>query len=56
MQMTLLMEFVNKAIGNGIDIIRIFDALNDTRNLERAIVATKKFGGHKVQGTNLLYP
>ncbi|MEG0391692.1 MAG: oxaloacetate decarboxylase subunit alpha [Anaerovoracaceae bacterium] len=39
-------EFVNKAIGNGIDIIRIFDALNDTRNLESAIKATKKYGGH----------
>lgn len=39
-------EFVNRAIGNGIDIIRIFDALNDTRNLEAAIAATKKYGGH----------
>lgn len=39
-------EFVNKAISNGIDIIRIFDALNDTRNLEAAIKATKKYGGH----------
>ncbi|MBK5246450.1 MAG: oxaloacetate decarboxylase subunit alpha [Peptostreptococcaceae bacterium] len=39
-------EFVDKAISNGIDIIRIFDALNDTRNLEAAIKATKKFGGH----------
>lgn len=43
-------EFVNKAIGNGIDNIRIFDALNDTRNLQRAIEATKKYGGH-AQGT-----
>jgi len=43
-------EFVNRAIGNGIDIIRIFDALNDTRNLQKAIEATKKFGGH-AQGT-----
>lgn len=43
-------EFVNKAIGNGIDIIRIFDALNDTRNLEESIKATKKYGGH-AQGT-----
>ncbi len=43
-------EFVNKAIGNGIDIIRIFDALNDTRNLQRSIEATKKYGGH-AQGT-----
>lgn len=39
-------EFVDKAISNGIDIIRIFDALNDTRNLQRAIEATKKCGGH----------
>ena len=43
-------EFVNRAIGNGIDIIRIFDALNDPRNLDRAINATKRFGGH-AQGT-----
>jgi len=43
-------EFVNKAISNGIDIIRIFDALNDTRNLDRSVRATKKFGGH-AQGT-----
>jgi oxaloacetate decarboxylase alpha subunit len=39
-------EFIDKAISNGIDIIRIFDALNDTRNLEASIKATKKFGGH----------
>ncbi len=39
-------EFVDKAISNGIDIIRIFDALNDTRNLEAAVNATKKYGGH----------
>ena len=39
-------EFVDRAISNGIDIIRIFDALNDTRNLEAAIKATKKYGGH----------
>lgn len=38
--------FVQKAIANGIDIIRIFDALNDTRNLKTAIDATKKEGGH----------
>jgi len=38
--------FVEKAIENGIDVIRIFDALNDTRNMERAMAATKKFGGH----------
>ena len=38
-------EFVRLSIKNGIDIIRIFDALNDTRNLETAIKATKKYGG-----------
>jgi oxaloacetate decarboxylase alpha subunit len=39
-------EFVKKAIANGIDIIRIFDALNDVRNLEVALKTTKKEGGH----------
>ncbi|SDY57894.1 oxaloacetate decarboxylase, alpha subunit [Proteiniborus ethanoligenes] len=39
-------EFVKRSIANGIDIIRIFDALNDIRNLEKAIKATKKEGGH----------
>ncbi len=38
--------FVQKSIANGIDIIRIFDALNDPRNLRTAIGATKKEGGH----------
>ena len=38
-------EFVRLSIKNGIDIIRIFDALNDVRNLETAIKATKKYGG-----------
>ncbi len=38
--------FVQKSIANGIDIIRIFDALNDKRNLETAIKATIKEGGH----------
>ncbi|MBE6714739.1 MAG: oxaloacetate decarboxylase subunit alpha [Ruminococcaceae bacterium] len=38
--------FVQKSIANGIDIIRIFDALNDARNLETAINATKREGGH----------
>ncbi len=42
----LVDEFVDKAISNGIDIIRVFDALNDTRNLQRAIEACNKFGGH----------
>lgn len=38
--------FVQKSIANGINIIRIFDALNDIRNLETAMKATKKEGGH----------
>ena len=38
-------EFCGKSIDNGIDIIRIFDALNDVRNLEQAIKSTKKYGG-----------
>ena len=38
--------FVQKSIANGIDIIRIFDALNDPRNLKTAINATKKEKGH----------
>jgi len=38
--------FVQKSIANGIDIIRIFDALNDFRNIETAIDACKKEGGH----------
>ena len=38
--------FVQKSIANGIDIIRIFDALNDPRNLMTAINATIKEGGH----------
>ena len=37
--------FCGKSIENGIDIIRIFDALNDVRNLEQAIRSTKKYGG-----------
>ncbi len=37
--------FVSKSIDNGIDIIRTFDALNDLRNMETAVKATKKFGG-----------
>ena len=38
--------FVQKSIANGINVIRIFDALNDVRNLQTAINATKKEGGH----------
>lgn len=39
-------EFVEKSIQNGIDIIRVFDALNDTRNLKTAITTAKEAGGH----------
>lgn len=38
--------FVQKSVANGIDIIRIFDALNDIRNLETAVKAAKKEGAH----------
>ena len=37
--------FVKKSIENGIDVIRIFDALNDTRNMEQAMKSCKKYGG-----------
>ena len=39
-------EFVKRSVDNGVSIIRIFDALNDTRNLETARRATKEAGGH----------
>ena len=38
-------KFVAKSIENGIDVIRIFDALNDPRNLEQAVKSCKKYGG-----------
>lgn len=38
--------FIQKAIANGMDIMRIFDALNDPRNVETSIRACKKEGGH----------
>ena len=38
--------FAQKSVANGIDIVRIFDCLNDLRNLETAVKATKKEGGH----------
>ncbi len=46
----VLERFIALACENGMDIFRIFDALNDTRNLEKAIKAVKKYGGH-AQGT-----
>ncbi len=42
--------FVSRAADNGIDVFRIFDALNDTRNLQTAIDAVKQAGSH-AQGT-----
>ncbi len=42
----VLEYFVQKSVANGIDIIRIFDALNDIRNLDTAIKAAKKEGAH----------
>lgn len=37
--------FCRKSIENGIDVVRIFDALNDVRNMEASIKAVKKYGG-----------
>lgn len=39
-------KFVQKSLENGIDIIRVFDALNDIRNLKQAVDSTNKYGGH----------
>lgn len=39
-------KFVELSVANGIDIFRIFDALNDIRNLEASLKAVKKYGGH----------
>jgi len=38
-------EFVKKSIENGIDVVRVFDALNDTRNIEQAMKSIKKYKG-----------
>lgn len=43
-------NFVERAVANGIDVLRIFDAMNDSRNLRTAISAAKKQGAH-AQGT-----
>ncbi len=43
-------KFVERAVANGMDVFRVFDALNDPRNLQRAIEAVKKQGAH-AQGT-----
>ncbi|MCK9460551.1 MAG: pyruvate carboxylase subunit B [Proteobacteria bacterium] len=39
-------EFVRLAAANGVDVFRVFDALNDTRNMERALAAIKRTGKH----------
>jgi methylmalonyl-CoA carboxyltransferase 5S subunit len=49
-QDTVVERFVNKAAENGMDVFRVFDALNDLRNLETSIKAVKKTGKH-AQGT-----
>ncbi|MBM4444246.1 MAG: pyruvate carboxylase subunit B [Chloroflexi bacterium] len=43
-------EFIRLAVKNGVDVFRIFDALNDIRNMEFAIGVAKEYGAH-VQGT-----
>ncbi|MDO6619864.1 sodium-extruding oxaloacetate decarboxylase subunit alpha [Shewanella sp. 6_MG-2023] len=43
-------RFVERAHTNGVDVFRIFDAMNDVRNLETAVKAVKQVGGH-AQGT-----
>ena len=43
-------RFVDKSAENGMDVFRVFDALNDIRNLERAVAAVRKSGKH-AQGT-----
>ena len=43
-------EFVNRAVDNGVRVIRIFDALNDVRNLEVSMRAAKQAGAH-VEGS-----
>ena len=39
-------RFIELSIKNGIDIIRVFDALNDVRNLEKSMKAIQKYNGH----------
>ncbi|MFM1570358.1 MAG: sodium-extruding oxaloacetate decarboxylase subunit alpha [Porticoccaceae bacterium] len=46
----VVMKFVERAAVNGIDVFRVFDAMNDMRNLETALSAVKKVGKH-AQGT-----
>ncbi|MEG2786710.1 MAG: oxaloacetate decarboxylase subunit alpha [Romboutsia sp.] len=42
----LVDRFIKLSLENGIDIIRVFDALNDVRNIEASMKAIKKYGGH----------
>ncbi|ENM5761607.1 sodium-extruding oxaloacetate decarboxylase subunit alpha [Vibrio mimicus] len=42
--------FVERAVKNGMDVFRVFDAMNDVRNMQQAIQAVKKMGAH-AQGT-----
>ncbi|MEE8473191.1 MAG: pyruvate carboxylase subunit B, partial [Dehalococcoidia bacterium] len=46
----VLREFIRLAVKNGVDVFRVFDALNDIRNMELAIKVVKEHGGH-AQGT-----
>jgi methylmalonyl-CoA carboxyltransferase 5S subunit len=47
---TVVDHFVDKAAANGMDVFRVFDALNDIRNLRRALQAVRRAGKH-AQGT-----
>ena len=47
---TVVDRFVDKSAGNGMDVFRLFDALNDIRNLRRALQAVRRTGKH-AQGT-----
>jgi methylmalonyl-CoA carboxyltransferase 5S subunit len=47
---TVVDRFVDKAAANGMDVFRVFDALNDIRNLRRALEAVRRTGKH-AQGT-----
>ncbi|AOY46568.1 TPA: sodium-extruding oxaloacetate decarboxylase subunit alpha [Vibrio cholerae] len=42
--------FVERAVKNGMDVFRVFDAMNDVRNMQQALQAVKKMGAH-AQGT-----
>lgn len=43
-------RFVERCVANGMDVFRVFDALNDPRNMKAALQVVRKFGGH-AQGT-----